>query len=188
MNLETINSGLFELLKAPAGLSQLPLALASAAANYPVMLLPGLFVVAWLGTYSREQVSLVYYVLCAAVALGTNYALGSMFPHLRPFMLGLSPNYLGHAAENGFPSDHATVMWVVGFALFLNKKLRGYGWAAVALAALTSWARVFLGVHFPFDILGSIVVAAFTLAGMQQLRPWIERAILALSIRAGIGI
>ena len=133
---------------------------------------------------SRVNVECVF----TAVALGTNYALGSMFPHLRPFMVGLSPNYLGHAAENSFPSDHATMMWVVAFAFFLNTKLRIYGWAAVALATLTSWARVFLGVHFPFDILGSIMVAAFTLAGMQLLRPWIERAVLALTIQAGISI
>ena len=185
MDLETINRHLFEILRAPAALSGSPLALASAAAKYPVLLLLALFLLAWFRAHLRERVSLVYCSLFAILALGVNYALGSIFPHPRPFALGLSPNYLGHAAETSFPSDHATVMWTLAFGLLLNANLRGYGWAAVALAALTSWARVFLGVHFPFDILGSMAVAGISLATMMPLRPRIDKAILALSTRLG---
>ena len=188
MDLETINRGLFELFKAPAGLSGLPLALATAAAKFPVVLLLALSLLAWFRLRTRERSSLIYAVLCALIALGINYALGLLFPHPRPFALGLSPNYLGHSAENSFPSDHATLMWTLAFGLLLNTKLRIYGWAAVALAALTSWARIFLGVHFPFDILGSMVVAAITIAAMMPLRPRIDKAVLALSTRLGFRI
>ena len=151
-------------------------------------MLLAIFLFAWFRTHARERGSLIYAVLCALIALGVNYALGLVFPHPRPFALGLSPNYLGHAAETSFPSDHATLMWTLAFGLLLNAKVRIYGWAAVALAALTSWARIFLGVHFPFDILGSIVVAAISLAAMVPLRPRIDKTILALSARLGFRI
>ena len=111
MDLETINRGLFELFKAPAGLSGLPLALATAAAKFPVVLLLALYLLAWFRLRTRERSSLIYAVLCALIALGINYAMGLLFPHPRPFAIGLSPNYLGHAAETSFPSDHATMMW-----------------------------------------------------------------------------
>lgn len=188
MGLEDINTHLFQLLSSDALLSGLPLTLAIAAAKYSVVLLLALFLLAWFRTHARERGSLIYAVLCALIALGVNYALGLVFPHPRPFALGLSPNYLGHAAETSFPSDHATLMWTLAFGLLLNAKVRIYGWAAVALAALTSWARIFLGVHFPFDILGSIVVAAISLAAMVPLRPRIDKTILALSARLGFRI
>ena len=188
MGLEDINTHLFQLLSSDALLSGLPLTLAIAAAKYSVVLLLALFLLAWFRLRTRERSSLIYAVVCALIALGVNYALGSLFPHPRPFALGLSPNYLGHAAETSFPSDHATLMWTLAFGLLLNAKLRIYGWAAVALAALTSWARIFLGVHFPFDILGSMAVAAITLVAMMPLRSWIDKAILALSTRLGFKI
>ena len=186
MDLETINRGLFELFKAPAGLSGLPLALATAAAKFPVVLLLALYLLAWFRLRTRERRSLIYAMLCALIALGINYAMGLLFPHPRPFAIGLSPNYLGHTAEISFPSDHATLMWTLAFGLLLNAKLRSYGWAAVGLAALTSGARIFLGVHFPFDIVGSMAVAAITLVAMFPLRSRINKAILALSTRLGL--
>ena len=186
MDFEVINRGLFELLRAPAAFSGLPLTLATAASKYPVVLLLALFLLVWFRFHTRERSFLIYAVFCALIALGINYALGLLFPHPRPFTLGLSPNYLGHAAETSFPSDHATVMWTLAFGLLLNPKLRSYGWAAVVLAALTSWARIYLGVHFPFDILGSMAVAIFALAAINPLRPWIDKAFLALLLRLGL--
>ncbi len=188
MDFEIFNRHLFDIFSAPAGLSGMPLALALAAAKYPVVLLLALFLLAWLRGHTRERTSLIYAVLCGLIALGINYGIGSLLPHPRPFALGLSPNYIGHAVETSFPSDHATLMWTLAFGMLLNAKLRGYGWAAVALAALTSWTRVFLGVHFPFDILGSMGVAAIVLTAMTPLRPWIDKAILAVSTRSGFKI
>lgn len=188
MDLETFNQRIFAFLHAHAELSGLPFTLATAAAKYPVVLLLALLLFVWFRLRTRERSSLIYAVLCALIALGINYAVGLLFPHPRPFAIGLSPNYLGHAAETSFPSDHATLMWTLAFGLLLNAKLRSYSWAAVGLAALTSWARVFLGVHFPFDIVGSMAVAAITLVAMFPLRSRIDKAILALSIRLGFRI
>ena len=124
----------------------------------------------------RERQTIIFCALCEVLALFINYLLGFMFPHPQPFMLGLSPNYLDHAAENSFPSDHATFMWTLAFGLLLHMRLWPFGWAAVLLAALTNWARIFLGVHFPFDILGSMAVAAITLAALLPRPPLIRCA------------
>lgn len=110
MDLETINRHLFDIFSAPAGLSGMPLAMVSAAAKYPAVLLLAIFLLAWFRGHTRERSFLTYAALCAPIALVINYGVGSIFPHPRPFALGLSPNYLDHAAENSFPSDHATLM------------------------------------------------------------------------------
>ena len=71
-------------------------------------------------------------------------------------MDGLASNVLGHARDSGYPSDHATVPFALAFALRLRRPPASPRiWvAALALAVAVGWARVFLGVHHPVDIVG----------------------------------
>jgi len=41
----------------------------------------------------------------------------------------------------------------------------------LALPLLTAWGRVYSGLHFPFDILGSVVVAAISALLVLAFRP-----------------
>lgn len=111
------------------------------------------------------------------LALAMNYLIGLAFPHPRPFMIGLGHTLLAHRPESSFPSDHASLMWTVAFGMLVWSRARWAGTLAIVLAALTSWARVFLGVHFPFDILGSIGVAILAVSAVGPLRPWIEQMV-----------
>ncbi|MGI6640526.1 MAG: phosphatase PAP2 family protein [Limnochordia bacterium] len=68
-----------------------------------------------------------------------------------------------------FPSGHAqgsTAFW--GFlALHLRQR---WAWAGAAvLIALISFSRIYLGVHYPLDILGGIAMGALLLGGYQLL-------------------
>lgn len=73
-------------------------------------------------------------------------------------MLGLGQNFLEHTPESSFPSDHATVMFTLAIALMLAS-LRKLGLLILLLGTLVGWARVYLGVHFPFDIAGALLVS-----------------------------
>jgi undecaprenyl-diphosphatase len=58
----------------------------------------------------------------------------------------------------------------------MRPTLRRVGMAAAAAAALTGWARIYVGVHFPLDIVGGVVLA-LAIAGVfqvarQLLRQW----------------
>jgi len=64
-----------------------------------------------------------------------------------------------HAPETSFPSDHTTFMFSIAFILLYFKKTRIMGIILVAIATIGGTARVFAGVHYPFDIIGSILVA-----------------------------
>jgi undecaprenyl-diphosphatase len=37
---------------------------------------------------------------------------------------------------------------------------RGLAWMVAGLGLLVAWSRIYLGVHFPFDMLGALVVSA----------------------------
>jgi undecaprenyl-diphosphatase len=77
----------------------------------------------------------------------------------RPFIAGLSPAYIEHGARGSLPSTHATVMFTVALILCMRPALRIVGLAILLIGFVTGWARIYVGVHFPLDILGGFVLA-----------------------------
>lgn len=90
-------------------------------------------------------------------------------------MLGLGRQLLSHAAETSFPSDHVTLILSFGVGLLLTRQLRRVAPGIVTLGFLTAWSRVYLGVHFPIDMLGSLVVAFVAALGAIATRPFTEK-------------
>ncbi len=68
-----------------------------------------------------------------------------------------------------FPSGHAAAFFALGAAVFyLNKK---WGIVLLASAAIMGLARVFVGVHWPLDILGGAVVGMLSAVIAHQIMP-----------------
>ena len=177
MDIEGINRSLFLALNAPAGLAGISLSLAIGAAKYPIVVMAGIVIWRWLLGTSGDRRALIHVVLAVIPALAVNYVVGLVFFHPRPFMIGLGHTYLAHLPEASFPSDHATFMWTIAFGLLCWSPTRPSSWFAALLAALTSWARIFLGVHFPFDIAGSMAVASLSVAALAPFRAVTARRI-----------
>lgn len=71
--------------------------------------------------------------------------------------------------DRSFPSGHAQA--AVGTATYVALLYPGLApWAAFG-AALVGWSRIYLGVHFPLDVLGGAAVGAlFSVAGFTLRR------------------
>jgi membrane-associated phospholipid phosphatase len=97
-------------------------------------------------------------VAAGAVAAGAAWALANLAKAIadrpRPYEV-VADAVLRQQPAHGtsFPSSHTAVTVVVVIALvpFLPRAL---AWAATAYAVLVGWSRVYLGVHYPLDILG----------------------------------
>lgn len=97
------------------------------------------------------------------------------FFRTRPFVAGIVNQLVEHnPAEPSFPSGHTTVMFALAFSLlFYDKK-----WGAVYLiiALISALSRIVVGVHFPFDILGGILVGFLSAIFMKWFFDfWIRR-------------
>jgi len=108
---------------------------------------------------------------------GINLLLGLAWFEPRPFMAGIGHTWLDHVADNGFPSDHATLAWSLGLGLALTGASRRWGAVACLVGLATGWARVYLGVHFPLDVLASIpaglLAAGFASTLLPPVRRWV---------------
>jgi undecaprenyl-diphosphatase len=119
--------------------------------------------------------------LAAALSAGLALAIGKVVSEIvdraRPFVADPHGVHLfsGHAADPGFPSDHATAAFAIAVAILLRN--RAWGIVALVAAAVLSIGRVALGVHYPSDVIaGAALGSAAALAlWAPPLRTRIDR-------------
>ena len=111
--------------------------------------------------------------------IAASYTLSLIYSHPSPFML--YDTIASGTAENGFPSQHATVLFSMALAA-RYRKLKTAGLAFTILALITGFARIYIGEHFLIDILGSLIAASVGLAVLvvldrssYSLRPLADR-------------
>ncbi|MFM0220296.1 MULTISPECIES: phosphatase PAP2 family protein [Paraburkholderia] len=63
-----------------------------------------------------------------------------------------------HARDSSFPSDHVTIIWCIALTL-LSGQARRFGLLTLLGGLAVAWARVFVGLHFPLDMVGAVAVA-----------------------------
>jgi undecaprenyl-diphosphatase len=158
--LETLNQAIFLRINADLTTAPWILNLAAALADDLIYLIPLVLVSLWCwGNESQRALALKACVV-ALVALGINQLLGIGWPHPRPLVMGLGHTFIPHAADSSFPSDHATVFAAIGLTLVFANIRSVAGWATLVLGACVAWARIYLGVHFPLDMVGAVVVVS----------------------------
>lgn len=150
---------LFERLNASAVTPHWLVALATAVAQWVIWLVPLWLVVAWFRSDAQGRRELLQVVAAIVFALGLGQAIVATWPQPRPFMVHLGTDFLAHAPDPGFPSDHVTVLWTLACATLITRGFARTGIFWFVLGLLVGWARVFLGVHFPLDVLGALPVA-----------------------------
>jgi undecaprenyl-diphosphatase len=157
--MEHLNQNLFLLINAAAQPEPHVVQCAVFFAGYVLWLVPLTLTAGWLRSGEAARRYLVEAVIAVSIALLAAQAICSVWPHPRPFMLGLGTTLIPHAPDPSFPSDHLTFVWTAACSLLLHGRTRRAG-AMLALAGVpTAWARIYLGVHFPLDIMGSMLIA-----------------------------
>src|SRR5919199_1930458 len=111
------------------------------------------FVIGWLRRLPMDRQGAIAALLAAGGALGANQVLASIWYRPRPYIAHPERvhHLLGHSSDSSFPSDHAAAAFAIAAVLFARH--RRLGLAALALAAVVGYARVYVGAHYPADVL-----------------------------------
>ncbi|BCU56276.1 undecaprenyl-diphosphate phosphatase [Enterobacter kobei] len=170
--LEDLNYTLFAWMNAtpdsPAWLIQAAILIARDLIN----IVPLLAVVLWLWG-PRDQLCaqrqlVIKMGMAIVVSLTVSWVMGHVFPHDRPFVDGVGYNFLHHAPDDSYPSDHGTVAFTFALAFLFWHRLWS-GTVLMGVALLIAWSRVYLGVHWPLDMLGGLLVGISGCLSAQML-------------------
>ena len=119
----------------------------------------------WIAAAAALTVSKKYrkfgIVLLAALTAGLligNLCLKNLIGRARPCWLESLPLLIKNPRDYSFPSGH-TLSSVIG-ASVLTAADRRFAFAAVPLAVLIAFSRLYLYVHFPTDVLAAVVLGA----------------------------
>jgi undecaprenyl-diphosphatase len=118
---------------------------------------------------------LVWAPLAAGIALLVNVPIRGFVERPRPFLdhQGLDVLVSGKT-DFSFVSDHATLTMAMGVGLFVAN--RKFGLVGIGLALFEGFCRVYMGVHYPTDViggfaLGTAVVLLLSPLAMALLTP-----------------
>lgn len=147
-----------------------------------IYLIPVLLVALWLWGNAERRNQAIKACLITLLALGANQLIGLTWQHPRPFMVGLGHEWLPHAADSSFPSDHMTVFAGIGMTMLFGG---AFGIAAAIFFAgfAVAWARVFLGVHFPLDMAGAVAIAGVAFVVVSPLWRMVGNSLTNLAER-----
>jgi undecaprenyl-diphosphatase len=115
-------------------------------------------------------------ILAGAVALGAGNAIiklmNLVYFRSRPFT-ELSVRLLFYRPhDSSFPSNGTAVAFILATAIFLGNRKTGA--VALAIASLYGFSRVFVGIHYPLDVLAGAAIGILTSYGVYRLLPRLE--------------
>ncbi|TWV52791.1 phosphatase PAP2 family protein [Streptomyces misionensis] len=106
---------------------------------------------------ASSMAALVWAPLAAGIAVLVNIPIRGFVERPRPFVdhQGLDVLVAGKT-DFSFVSDHATLTMALGVGLFVAN--RKFGIVGIGLALLEGFCRVFMGVHYPTDVIGGFAL------------------------------
>ncbi len=147
---------LFKLVNQFAGQSHLVDILMLALSRYGPLLfaLPLLYL--WFAGGIAGKKAALLALVSLALALLIAQAIGYAYFRDRPFASHEVNLLVDRSTDPSFPSDHVTFSFAIAGIVWLQD--RRIGWPALILGGLIALSRVFVGTHYPLDVIGGALV------------------------------
>ncbi|PGX89802.1 undecaprenyl-diphosphatase [Bacillus cereus] len=139
-------------------------------AEYMVYFL-GLIIIIYWFTQSRKNKMMIIQAMVAFVTAEIIGKLAGKF-HLnyQPFAVLPDVNKLvDHAVDNSFPSDHTILFFSICFSFWLVRKKTGS--LLLTLAFCVAISRIWVGVHYPFDVVTGALIGIISALFSYWLTP-----------------
>ncbi len=158
MTLSELNLSLFSWINASPEASNTSIHFAIFIANDLLYCMILLFAWFWLrGNYDTKKQILKAFIF-TSIAILISQCISHVYYHPRPFVMNVGRTLIYHTPNGSFPSDHMLIFSSIAFS-YLFSAQRKLGVFLLIVAWLVAWSRVYLGVHFPLDMLGAFLLA-----------------------------
>lgn len=133
-----------------------------------------LIILLWLLNKNNFRIIAFQAMIAFTLAYSINRLIELFIFRERPFVSHKIIQLVEHSANSSFPSDHATSAIVIAFTLWLSSYRYKHIWLFLAIGV--AFSRIWVGVHYPFDvvtgILHGIIIALCTHYILFKLKPF----------------
>jgi len=142
------------------------------------------FLIPWTRHLWERRTGAVLATASAPLALLINQPIAHLVDRMRPYLAHPAHSHLliSRSHDPSFPSDHATGAFALAFAIWLYD--RTIGAILLVLAALLAFSRVYVGTHYPGDVVAGALIGIGVTTGIYVVGPT-RRLIELLARRCG---
>ncbi|HEY8890387.1 MAG TPA: undecaprenyl-diphosphatase [Clostridium sp.] len=131
----------------------------------------------WFKKDTKEKVTAnrkaaILAMLAMLIALGINHIIAFVYFRPRPYTLHVAHLLVSPSVDPSFPSDHATFSFALALPILVVNKY--FGRIMIGMSLLLCFARVYVGLHYPLDVVGGAIVAYATYKAIQKFPKYFD--------------
>ncbi|AGB19954.1 undecaprenyl-diphosphatase [Thermoanaerobacterium thermosaccharolyticum] len=151
-----MNYAVFQIINGFAGHNSILDKIMIFTALYSPIIYGALMIVQWFKGGDMGKKASMDDFFAAVIALSTNFIISKFYFEPRPFVTHKVNLLVKHPSDASFPSDHLSGGSAIAFTQLKGNKLIGA--IMMVLTILLLIARVYVGVHYPVDVVAGFVI------------------------------
>ncbi|PEF22871.1 undecaprenyl-diphosphatase [Bacillus pseudomycoides] len=124
----------------------------------------------WFTRNNKNRMMIIQGGLAFIVAEIIGKIVGQFYSHHQSFAVLPNVNQLvEHEIDNSFPSDHTILFFSICVSIWLVRKKEGWLWLMLAFCVAIS--RIWVGVHYPIDVVTGALVGIISALFVYWIAP-----------------